>query len=174
MAAIRPAVTAADWDAARALFRAYEAEIDAACCFEGFEAELAAIDRRYAAPEGRLLLLEDRGEPAGCAGFRMLAPGPPQGAPEVERGSAAGPELVAEGRRLYLRPSARGRGLGGALVLALLEEARAAGATTFRLETLPGKMSEAAALYRRLGFREIPPYGKRPAAGALHLELALG
>jgi putative acetyltransferase len=156
VASIRPVVTAADWDAARALFRAYEAEIDAACCFEGFEAELAAIDRRYTPPEGRLLLLEDRGEPAGCAALRILAPG------------------VAEGRRLWVRPSARGRGLGGALVLALLQEARAAGATTFRLETLPGKMSEAVALYRRLGFREIPPYGKRPVAGALHLELALG
>ena len=155
MAAIRPAVTAADWDAARALFRAYEQEIDAACCFEGFDRELAEIDRRYAPPEGRLLLLHDGGEPAGCAAFRVLAPG------------------VAEGRRLWIRPSVRGKGLGGALVLALVEDARAAGIRTFRLETLPGKMSEAAALYRRLGFREIPPYVKRPIAGALYLELAL-
>ncbi len=155
MAAIRPAVTAADWEAARALFRAYEREIDAACCFDGFERELAELDRRYAPPEGRLLLLHDAGEPAGCAAFRLLEPG------------------VAEGRRLWLRPSARGKGLGGALVLALLEEARAAGVRTFRLETLPGKMSEAAALYRRFGFREIPPYVKRPIAGALYLELAL-
>lgn len=155
MAAIRPAVSASDWEAARALFRAYEREIDAACCFEGFERELVEIDRRYLPPGGRLLLLEDGGEPAGCAAFRVLEPG------------------VAEGRRLWLRPSARGKGLGGALVLALLEEARAAGIRTFRLETLPGKMSEAAALYRRLGFREIPPYVKRPIAGALYLELAL-
>lgn len=155
MATIRPAVLPADWDTARALFRAYEQEIDAACCFEGFERELAELDRRYAPPDGRLLLLEDGGEPAGCAGFRVLAPG------------------VAEGRRLWLRPSARGKGLGGALVLALLDEARAAGVHTFRLETLPGKMSGAAALYRRLGFVEIPPYVKRPTAGALYLELAL-
>jgi GNAT superfamily N-acetyltransferase len=155
VASIRPAVTPRDWDTARALFRAYEQEIDAACCFEGFEKELAELDRRYSVPEGRLLLLEDGGEPAGCGGFRVLEPG------------------VAEGRRLWLRHSARGKGLGGALVLALLDEARGAGIRTFRLETLPGKMSAAAALYRRLGFREIPPYVKRPAAGALYLELTL-
>jgi GNAT superfamily N-acetyltransferase len=155
VASIRPAVTPKDWDTARALFRAYEQEIDAACCFEGFEKELAELERRYAPPEGRLLLLEDGGEPAGCAGFRLLEPG------------------VAEGKRLWLRPSARGKGLGGALVLALLDEVRSAGLRAFRLETLPGQMSAAVALYRRLGFQEIPPYVKRPAAGALYLEVSL-
>ncbi len=155
MAAIRPAVSRSDWEAARALVREYESAVDAACCFEGLEAELAELDRRYAPPGGRLLLLEDGGEPIGCAAFRVLEPG------------------VAEGRRLWVRTSARGKGLGGALVLAILDDARAAGLRTFRLETLPGKMSEAAALYRRLGFREIAPYVKRPIAGALHLELDL-
>jgi GNAT superfamily N-acetyltransferase len=155
VAAIRPALSPSDWEAARALVREYEREIDAPVCFEGFERELAELETRYAPPAGRLLLLEDRGEPVGCGAFRVLAPG------------------VAEGRRLYLRPAARGKGLGGALVLALIEDARAAGIRTFRLETLPGKMSEAAALYRTLGFREIPPYPARPVAGALYLELSL-
>jgi GNAT superfamily N-acetyltransferase len=153
--AIRPAVLPKDWDAARALFRAYEQEIDAACCFEGFEKELAELERRYAPPQGRLLLLEDGGEPVGCAGFRVLEPG------------------VAEGKRLWIRPGARGQGLGGALLLAVLEDARAAGIRTFRLETLPGRMPAAVALYRRLGFQEIPPYPKRPVAGALYLALEL-
>ena len=155
MHAVRPAVSPADWDLARALFREYEREVDAACCFEGFEAELAAIDRRYAPPEGRLLLAFADGAPAGCAGLRRIADG------------------VAEGRRLWLRPAYRGRGLGGALVLALLDEARLAGFRTFRLETLPGKMAVAAAMYRQLGFREIPPYVRRPVPGATYMELAL-
>lgn len=154
-AAIRPAVTAADWEVARALFREYEAEVDAACCFEGFERELAELDRRYAAPEGRLLLVWSGGEAVGCAALRVTAPG------------------IAEGKRLYLRPSARGAGLGGALVVSLLEEARAAGVRTFRIETLPGKMSAAVAMYRGLRFREVPPWGKRPIVGALYLERAL-
>jgi GNAT superfamily N-acetyltransferase len=153
--AIRLAASPADWDLARALFRAYEREVDAACCFEGFEQELAAIDRRYSAPEGRLLLAFADGAGVGCAGLRRIEEG------------------VAEGRRLYLRPEYRGRGLGGALVLALLDEARLAGFRALRLETLPGKMSAAAAMYRQLGFREIPPYVRRPVAGALYMELAL-
>ncbi|HEX9049200.1 MAG TPA: GNAT family N-acetyltransferase [Anaeromyxobacter sp.] len=155
MHALRPASSPADWDLARALFREYEREIDAACCFDGFEAELAALELRYAAPEGRLLLAFADGEPAGCAALRRIADG------------------VAEGRRLWLRPAYRGRGLGGALVLALLDEARHAGFRTFRLETLPGKMSAAAALHRQLGFREIAPYVRRPVPGALYMELAL-
>ena len=155
MDSIRPAASAADWELARTLFREYEREIDAACCFDGFEAELAAVDRRYAPPEGRLLLAFGSGAPAGCAALRRLEDG------------------VAEGRRLWVRPASRGRGLGGALVLALLEEARAAGFRVFRLETLPGKMSAAAAMYRQLGFREIPPYVRRPVSGALYMELAL-
>jgi GNAT superfamily N-acetyltransferase len=153
---LRPALGPADWDLARALFREYAAEADADCCFEGFEAELAAIDRRYVPPEGRLLLaFSAEGEAAGCGAYRVL------------EGD------IAEGRRLYVRPASRGAGLGRALVRALVDEARLAGLRAFRLETLPGKMSAAAALYRDLGFREIPPYVPRPVPGALYMELPL-
>jgi putative acetyltransferase len=153
---IRPAFTPSDWEVARALFREYERELDAACCFDGLEAELAELDRRYSVPRGRLLLARGNdSEPVGCAAFRWLEDG------------------VVEGRRLYLRPPARGTGLGGALVLAILDEARTAGARAFRIETLPAKMPAAAAMYRALGFREIAPYPSRPAAGAVYLELAL-
>ncbi len=155
MRTLRPAATPEDWEFARTLFREYERDVDAACCFEGFEKELAQIGRLYAPPEGRLLLAFDGDDAVGCAAFRRIEEG------------------VAEGKRLYLRPACRGRGLGGALVLALLEEARLAGFRAFRLETLPGKMSAAAAMYRQMGFVEIPPYVRRPIAGALYLELAL-
>lgn len=155
MHAIRPAASPEDWDLARSLFREYEREIDAACCFEGFEAELAGIDRLHAPPEGRLLLAFRGGEAAGCGAFRRIEDG------------------VVEGRRLYLRPAFRGVGLGGALVLALLDEARRLGFRAFRLETLPGKMSAALGLYRQLGFVEIPPYVRRAVAGAVYMELPL-
>jgi GNAT superfamily N-acetyltransferase len=154
--AVRPASSPADWDLGRALFREYERDIDAAVCFEGFEKELADLERLYAPPEGRLLLAFHEGEPAGCGAFRRLEDG------------------VVEGRRLFLRPRFRGEGLGGALLLGLLEEARRLGFRAFRLETLPGKMSAALALYRRLGFADIPPYVRRPIAGAAYMELALG
>ena len=130
----------ADLEVARALFREYERDVDAAACFEGFERELAELDLRYAPPAGRLLLALDGGEPVGCAALRRL---------DAERGEAC---------RLFLRPPARGKGLGGALVLRLLEEARAAGYRSVVLETLPEKMVAAVALYRALGLAEIPPY----------------
>jgi putative acetyltransferase len=154
--AIRPASSVEDWELGRALFREYERDVDAACCFEGFEKELADLERLYARPEGLLLLAFQDGEPAGCGAFRRIEEG------------------VVEGRRLFLRPAFRGKGLGGALVLGLLDEARRLGFRAFRLETLPGKMSAALALYRQLGFVDIPPYVRRPIAGAAYMELPLG
>jgi ribosomal protein S18 acetylase RimI-like enzyme len=76
-------------------------------------------------------------------------------------------------KRLYVSPNFRGMGLGGALVVRLLSEARAAGFRAARLETLPEKMGAAVALYRALGFEEIAPYLRRPLPGAVYMEFAL-
>jgi GNAT superfamily N-acetyltransferase len=60
---------------------------------------------------------------------------------------------TAEIKRMYVAPSARGRGIGRALMQRLLAEARAEGFRVARLETA-NFMTEAHALYRSLGFRE--------------------
>lgn len=153
---VRPAAFPADLEIARQLFREYRRTIDADACFEAFERELEELDRRYTPPAGLLLLAFEAGTPAGCAGLRAL-----EGA-------------RAEACRLFVRTSARGTGLGGALVLRLLAEARTAGYRSVVLETLPDKMGAAVGLYRALGFREIPPYVQRPVPGAIYMELSLG
>jgi ribosomal protein S18 acetylase RimI-like enzyme len=42
-----------------------------------------------------------------------------------------------------------------------------------RLDTLPGRMDKAIALYQSIGFVEIPPYRENPVEGAKFMELKL-
>ena len=75
-------------------------------------------------------------------------------------------------KRLYLRPAARGHGLGRSLAEAALAEARRLGYRRLRLDTLPG-MEAAQGIYRELGFREIAAYRANPVPGARFLEIDL-
>ncbi|HEX8707023.1 MAG TPA: GNAT family N-acetyltransferase [Pyrinomonadaceae bacterium] len=140
---------------ARELFREYEAWLGLDLCFQNFEQELAGLPGRYEAPTGRLLLALDEGQLAGCIALRSLGDG------------------TCEMKRLYVRPGFRGRGIGRALTLKVIEEARLAGYERMRLDTLPREMTTALGMYRSLGFREIEPYYHNPVAGALFMELTL-
>jgi putative acetyltransferase len=75
-------------------------------------------------------------------------------------------------KRLYVRSDFRGKGVGGALVDALVGSAREIGYERLRLDTLP-LMTTAIAMYRSMGFKEIAPYRENPVPGALFFELAL-
>ena len=71
---------------------------------------------------------------------------------------------VAELKRMYVDPSARGAGLARRLVARLESEATALGATVVRLDT--GRdMAPAIALYRSSGYREVDDYNGNPDAG---------
>jgi len=151
---IRPA-RADEMELVRTLFREYQAWLGLDLCFQSFEEELASLPGRYAPPTGRLLLAEHEGAVVGVVASRAVAPG------------------VCEMKRLFVRPSAQGLGLGRRLAERLIEEARASGFTSMRLDTIAGRMDAAIALYERLGFRDIPAYYDSPVAGTRYMEVRL-
>jgi ribosomal protein S18 acetylase RimI-like enzyme len=135
----------------RALLGEYWTSFGFTPCFQGFDAELRALPGAYGPPRGALLLAPAE----GCVALRAL---------DGRRG---------EMKRLYVRPQARGKGLGRALALAAVARARELGFERLLLDTVPGRMDEAIALYRSMGFRDTAPYAENPTPGALCLELSL-
>jgi GNAT superfamily N-acetyltransferase len=106
-----------------------------------------------------LVARDDDGTALGCGALRALGDG------------------VAEVKRMYVAPSARGRGVGKAVLAGLEDAARDRGWTTLRLETGP-RQPEAAGLYSAAGYRPIAAFdGYVDAAGAedsLFFERVLG
>ena len=86
--------------------------------------------------------------------------------------AALAPALLLDVRRLYVRPQFRSLGIGRALAVAVIEEARRIGYTCMRLDTVPS-MKIARALYVSLGFEVIEPYRHNPIEGAVFMELKL-
>ena len=150
---IRPC-RAEDVDAVRALLREYQAEIGVDLCFQGFDAELAGLPGAYVEPKGLLLCAQADGHPVGCIALRPV---------DCE---------TAEMKRLFVRPTHRGKGLARALVVELIRRARDLGYSRICLDTLPG-MERAQALYASLGFRDIPAYIHNPVAGTRYMGLSL-
>lgn len=148
---------------ARPLFREYAGSLDIDLCFQGFDAELAALPGAYQPPDGDLLLALVNGQPAACGAFRALA------ANDYGSADYASP---CEMKRLYVRPAFRGLGLGRLLADGLVARARQRGYGTMLLDTLD-EMVAARSLYATLGFVEVPPYCYNPIASARYLKLDL-
>lgn len=155
---LRSATWPADRAGVAALFREYEGSLTgsllAILCFQGFEQELTNLPGAYAPPRGDVLLAELEGALVGVGALRPL---------ELQ---------ICEMKRLYVQPAQRGTGLGERLAVALMQAGRHTGYRAMRLDTHVS-MATATALYRKLGFREIPPYSPYPAEGLLYFERAL-
>jgi putative acetyltransferase len=96
--------------------------------------------RRILQPGVSFFVARLDGEPAGCGGVAFA-------------------DGLAEVKRMYVRPSMRGRGVAQALVRRIEDEARARGATRLVLETGD---AQAAALrfYARAGFTRRGAFGQ--------------
>jgi putative acetyltransferase len=153
---IRRADPARDLATVRTLFREYAASLGFALDFQGFEDELLQLPGEYAEPRGTIVLAEGpRGDARGVVALRPI------------EGDA-----TCEMKRMYVRPAARGQGLGRILGEAILAEARARGYRAMRLDTIDA-MTPAITLYESLGFRRIEAYRFNPLPGALYFEAKL-
>jgi len=144
---IRNADVARDREAVRALWLEYlswaNGVLEARFAFrlpieKALEDDLASI-AKFQPPDGRLLLAVDGDEAVGIACLRRMSPG------------------AAEIKRMFVRPTLRRTGLGGALLDRLVTEAKVSGYERIRLDS--ARFMEAAhALYRSRGFVEIDAY----------------
>jgi DNA-binding MarR family transcriptional regulator/predicted N-acetyltransferase YhbS len=132
---------------------------EAAYCIDEYYAELgrrfddgwddaisiAATAEQLRPPEGLFVVATLHGAPAGCGALKFHRRDP------------------AELKRMWVAPSARGLGLGRRLLAELERLAEDHGTRAIRLET-NRSLTEAIALYRSAGYREVPAFNDEPYA----------
>jgi GNAT superfamily N-acetyltransferase len=147
---VRRAKSEGDLEQARRLFRSFlgwhrqrHTEdldlIDAYFDDTAYEHEVDGLPGAYAPPDGDLLVCWDLGLALGCVAFKRLD------------------EDSCEMKRMFVPPTARGRGVGRLLAAAVLERARSAGYQQMYLDT-SRRQTEAISLYGSLGFEECEAY----------------
>jgi ribosomal protein S18 acetylase RimI-like enzyme len=90
-------------------------------------------------PRGLVLVARRDGRPVGCAGLKLVGDG------------------VGEVKRVWVSTEARGAGIGRRLMDEVEARARAAGCDRLRLDT-NHTLTEAIAMYRGRGYREVAPF----------------
>lgn len=130
----------------RTVLERYVAELDSRFP-AGFDTGLAAPPQPgdFSSPWGVFLLARCNGDLAGCGALRRESDG------------------VAEIRRMWVAPEARGAGVGRALLVELESWARKYGYRAVRLDTAES-LYEAKRLYPSAGYEEIAAYNDNPYA----------
>jgi len=106
---------------------------------------VSAGEPPLAPPDGCFLVARLGGRAVGCGGLRKLEPG------------------IGEIKRMWVAGEARGRGLSRRLLRELEIRAAGMGMLRIRLDT-NHTLSEAQALYRSAGYRDIPRFNDNPYA----------
>ncbi len=129
-------------------------------CFGTLREEAEGLPLSFIRQGGGSLLAWVRGEPAGFVAWRAL--------PSSSTAPSAAPEPFSDSwelKRLWVRPSARGVGLGRLLTQAVLDRAGSAGRRAIYLDTAPQSMASAHRLYSEMGFVPCAPYNDNPVEG---------
>ena len=133
-------------DAQRCL-RAYVAELNRRAPQRAFDPSKGSTAEPHEVrpPKGAFVVAYLRGEAIGCGALKHH------------------PGSVSDIKRMWIAESARGLGVGRRLLERLEQLAREHGSHDARLET-SDVLSEAVALYRSAGYREVPPFNEEPFA----------
>ena len=113
---------------------------------ETYRALIADLPRIHARPRGDILVAQLDGAVLGCAMYYPLAL-----------------DGVTEIKRVYVDPKARGTGAGRKLVETAMARAKSDGYSRMVLDTME-RLTEAIALYQRVGFQPCAPYYDVPPA----------
>lgn len=151
---VRAATDADDYTLARELIEEYLAALPFDVDFQDVDSELANLPAVYGPPDGVILLALVDGTPAGVVGLTRFD------------------ARACEMKRMFVRPSHRGLGLGRRLAEDVVTAARERGYGRMLLDTVH-ELQAANALYESLGFRDVPPYRHNPRPDARYLELVL-
>ncbi len=148
------AVTGAEYEAAKSLFEEYAGWLNIDLCFQHFSEELEQISTIYAPPSGGIILVKTGETFIGCAGIRRID------------------GLVAELKRMYVKPQFQQQGIGKTLLQETLALATSLQYKKVRLDTL-SRLEPAIKLYRQNGFYDIPAYYHNPEKSVVYLEKQL-
>lgn len=102
------------------------------------EADLIKL-HQFVPPSGRLLMAKYQDKIVGCVCLKKIS------------------EDIGEIKRMYVQPNYRRKGIGSALLAAIIEEARFIGYSKIRLDSACFA-KKAQTLYRSFGFKDIEPY----------------
>lgn len=132
---------------------------EARACIAAYFAELAErFDQGFDPARSNPAAEQEMRPPAGCLVLARLD-GTPVGCGALKRGGRDTGEI----KRMWTAPEARGLGIARRVLRMLEAEARARGIRRLRLETNRA-LTEAQALYRAEGYREVPRFNDEPYA----------
>jgi putative acetyltransferase len=136
------------------IWREFVANSPESLAYQKNDEEFSNLPGKYAQPAGRIILADFDGQLDGCVALKMVS------------------SEICEMKRLYVRPHARGAGLGHKLVERVIHEARLAGYVDMRLDVM-AKSEPARQLYKKHGFLTADPVSFNPVPGASFLGLRL-
>jgi ribosomal protein S18 acetylase RimI-like enzyme len=122
--------------------------------FQNIDDELNNFPEKYKEPGGAFFIAKENNEIIGCIGMKKLE------------------NNICEMKRLFVKDTYKGNGIGKKLVKIIINEAKLKHYEKMRLDTLD-TMKKALKIYYKNNFYKIEPYYNNPGDGVVYLEKIL-